>query len=515
MLSAFSAAEFISAGAASVPSFSIKKVTSLSYNNAQINAAVSVPSNMKIKEAGFYFGTSANKLKKNAKCDKNSKGWSASQIKNLYYNLKSKGCSLSDNTTYYYKFYLINTSNKTYYSSVEKFKTPSLVSFSIQRVSGLTYNNATISANVNIASNTKIKEAGFYIGTATDNLTKNAKCDKNNSDWSASQIKNISYELKAKGCSLSANKTYYYKFYCISTGNKTYYSSVNSFKTSAATITLSNKTTTSIAKTSAVINASISNPAKSKITKVGYQLGTVKNEWTVKKTSAFSSNSLSFIVSDLKKAKTYYYRTFAVSGSKTYYSSVSSFETLSDATEIYFPLSKNQVWSASTYSGHGSAFGAAYSSVDIVLKNGKSAEGQPVYAAEAGNVKAYDAKNGQIVIEHTVKLVTTNNKTYKKWYTIYAHMKNIKVKVGNKVKRGQQIGQVSKVGNATGPHLHFNIISGNGNTAWSSNNKKKAISPYYVFGFVKANGKDTSYCKCDRQGPAVTSTLINWKPTGE
>lgn len=41
--------------------------------------------------------------------------------------------------------------------------------------------------------------------------------------------------------------------------------------------------------------------------------------------------------------------------------------------------------------------------------------------------------------------------------TIYAHCKTLYVKNGDKVTAGQKIGEVGATGNATGPHLHFEI----------------------------------------------------------
>jgi murein DD-endopeptidase MepM/ murein hydrolase activator NlpD len=62
----------------------------------------------------------------------------------------------------------------------------------------------------------------------------------------------------------------------------------------------------------------------------------------------------------------------------------------------------------------------------------------------------------------------------KKFYVIYAHLSKALVKVGDKVVKGQHIGESGNTGNSSGPHLHFEVRD---NIRWSAG---KDIDPKFV-----------------------------------
>jgi len=79
--------------------------------------------------------------------------------------------------------------------------------------------------------------------------------------------------------------------------------------------------------------------------------------------------------------------------------------------------------------------------------------GTPAKAAAAGKVIFAGWKNNgggyQVWIAHGSNL-----------YTTYNHMSSLTVGNGQSVGRGQQVGRVGMTGNATGPHLHFEVWIG-------------------------------------------------------
>ena len=81
--------------------------------------------------------------------------------------------------------------------------------------------------------------------------------------------------------------------------------------------------------------------------------------------------------------------------------------------------------------------------------------GTPIYATGDGRVSESgfesDGYGNHVVIDHGYG-----------YQTLYGHMIKIKVRPGERVKRGQVIGWVGSTGKSTGPHCHYEVIK-NGN----------------------------------------------------
>ena len=97
----------------------------------------------------------------------------------------------------------------------------------------------------------------------------------------------------------------------------------------------------------------------------------------------------------------------------------------------------------------GQRHGEHHEGIDI-----RAPKGTPVHAAEAGRVIHADASlagyGKMIVIKHAGRL-----------YSVYAHNSKLLVEVGQFVEKGDEIAEVGDTGNATTPHLHFEIRTNN------------------------------------------------------
>ena len=134
------------------------------------------------------------------------------------------------------------------------------------------------------------------------------------------------------------------------------------------------------------------------------------------------------------------------------------------AMPAIMPLAKNksQVVSGFGYRYHPILhYRRLHSGIDMTAP-----AGTPVYATGDGvvgvagrNAQGYSGYGVVVLVDHGFG-----------FQTLYAHMQGVKVRVGQKVKRGEQIGTVGSSGMSSGNHLHYEVIQ---------NGKK--VDPVYYF----------------------------------
>jgi murein DD-endopeptidase MepM/ murein hydrolase activator NlpD len=79
----------------------------------------------------------------------------------------------------------------------------------------------------------------------------------------------------------------------------------------------------------------------------------------------------------------------------------------------------------------------------------RSRHGDPIFAAREGTVRFSGSMRGYgltVILDHGGSVTT-----------LYAHASELHVRAGETVARGQVIAAVGATGNATGPHLHFEV----------------------------------------------------------
>ena len=105
----------------------------------------------------------------------------------------------------------------------------------------------------------------------------------------------------------------------------------------------------------------------------------------------------------------------------------------------------------------------------------------PIYASADGIViraQSLSSYGNVVMIRHTIN--------GKRMETNYAHLDSYCVKVGQKVKQGQQIGIMGATGRSYGVHLHYEIHNG----MWVSG-QKNAINPMQYISLNDWNAKDS------------------------
>ncbi len=120
-------------------------------------------------------------------------------------------------------------------------------------------------------------------------------------------------------------------------------------------------------------------------------------------------------------------------------------------------LTEKLTWSTRYFGAYdldASEFSAVHPGVDMKL-----AEGTPIGSIAGGRVNAVINKNSglglHVIIEHRLP-------DGSQYFSIYGHLGEVSVSVGDAVKPGQDIGKVGMTGKTTAPHLHLQIDKGSG-----------------------------------------------------
>lgn len=108
--------------------------------------------------------------------------------------------------------------------------------------------------------------------------------------------------------------------------------------------------------------------------------------------------------------------------------------------------------------------------------------GTEVYASHNGKItKTYDTTNSSPTIGYGVWITHSEG-----WQTVYFHLKDVLVKVGDTVKAGDLIGHADNTGQfTTGSHLHFGLYPDNPD---KGNGYDGAIDPIKYFSIEQITG---------------------------
>ena len=123
-----------------------------------------------------------------------------------------------------------------------------------------------------------------------------------------------------------------------------------------------------------------------------------------------------------------------------------------DVSALQLPLDNNSFWVSSEFGKRKNPFSGTmkdHNGIDLAAP-----EGTPVYAIKDGAVYS-TTENDEVFGNYIVLSHDTGKMT-----SIYAHLSKITVERYQFVKKGDVIGYVGQTGQATGPHLHFEIRQG-------------------------------------------------------
>ena len=301
----------------SPPSLTSVIVSSVGASSALFSSSVTDNGGDAVSEVGFYYNT-----------DEAVDPEMSSKINQPYsedaFNLQAE--ELIPNTKYYVKAFAVNSAG-TGYSQIVDFTTsagvPSVSTLGTVEVTSM---SAELSGEVSDDNGAEITERGFVwlqgTGTPTTDSFK-LKVDGTIGDYTAT----------LEG--LDPNQKYSFRAYAINSKG-TAYGDVMVFTTVAGLPALSAMKVTGVTASSATFTCNVTGHGGETASEVGFYYSTdpeVDVTTAQKVSDTYTSDTFTLIAKNLNSEQTYYVKAYAKNSVGEAYSSVVSFETISDALE--------------------------------------------------------------------------------------------------------------------------------------------------------------------------------------
>ena len=224
-------------------------------------------------------------------------------------------------STSYKIWYYAKTYEGEFESEKVEFKTKDgVVLITTSSPTNVSATSATLKANISSDGGSPITERGFFYGKDEDPSLTGTKI----------KVAGTAGEYQHNLTNLPQNSQYYVRAYAINSIG-TYYGDVQSFKTEDGVIVFSAITASSIKAGSATVSVSINSTGGSAITEQGFCYSTSEMPSISDKKIVVSPSDASYSTTlmSLSCSQQYYVRAYAINSVGTYYSSQTTFTTLS------------------------------------------------------------------------------------------------------------------------------------------------------------------------------------------
>ena len=257
---------------------------------------------------------------------------------NVFWTRSNQQCYLSsvwgaylESDTQYYARYYAKSGNTLYYSDWQSIKTPAGgISFDSYEIEDIQDRNAKPSTWISNPNGRRLSTIGIEFGESINSTSKTIVA--NNVSWTRSHL---NYYI---GEELKPNTLYYARYY-VETEGKIVFSDWVSFKTKEAYITFDSLETSDITYNNIKLFCWLNNTKGLTLTEIGVELGKTMSSSTrkriygnVKWTRAALSYDMRDYFGELDASSTYYIRYYVTVGSKTYFSSWLTANTVAKPT---------------------------------------------------------------------------------------------------------------------------------------------------------------------------------------